>query len=78
MSYLPPVVVGLVDEQEDLVLSHEDLLAVLRDVLEVEGHVDVDLAAAGRRVGAGMVVVEQVMVMVVSAGERVAAGQRGS
>ena len=35
--------VGLVDEEEDLVLLHEDPLAVLGDVLEVEGHVDEDL-----------------------------------
>ena len=43
LSYLPPVMVGLVDEEEDLVLLHEDPLAVLGDVLKVEGHVDEDL-----------------------------------
>ena len=49
-SYLPPVVVGLVDEEEDLVLLHEDPLAVLGDVLEVEGHVDEDLLRVQRPV----------------------------
>ena len=42
--------VGLVDEEEDLVLLHEDALAVLGDVLEVEGHVDEDLLRVQRPV----------------------------
>ena len=50
LSYLPPVMVGLVDEEEDLVLLHEDPLAVLGDVLKVEGHVDKDLMRVQRSV----------------------------
>ena len=50
LSYLPPVMVGLVDEEEDLVLLHEDPLAVLGDVLKVEGHVDKDLVRVQRSV----------------------------
>ena len=50
LSYLPPVMVGLVDEEEDLVLFHEDPLAVLGDVLKVEGHVDKDLMRVQRSV----------------------------
>ena len=42
--------VGLVDEEEDLVLLHEDPLAVLGDVLKVEGHVDKDLMRVQRSV----------------------------
>lgn len=35
---LPPVVVGLADQQQDLPVSHVHLFAVLADVLEVERH----------------------------------------
>ncbi len=38
VSYLPPVLVGLADEQQQLPLPHEHLLPVLAQVVEVERH----------------------------------------
>ena len=42
---LPPIMVGLVDEEQDLALLHEDPVAVLRDVLEVVDDADKRLVA---------------------------------
>ena len=41
--YLPPVIVGFREEEQHLPLLHPDLLALLRDVLEViaDHHEDV-------------------------------------
>ena len=61
LSYLPPVMVGLVDEEEDLVLLDVDPLAVLGDVLKVEGHVDKDLVRVQRPVAVGVQVPVVVM-----------------
>ena len=53
--------IRLVDEEEDLVLLHEDPLAVLGDVLEVKGHVHEDLVRVQRPVALGVKVTVEVM-----------------
>ena len=55
--------VGLVDEEEDLVLLHEDPLAVLGDVLKVEGHVDEHLVRVQRPVAVTLMGVQVTMVV---------------
>ena len=38
--YLPPIVIGLVDEEQNFIFFHEYSLALLRDVLEVKADSD--------------------------------------
>ena len=38
--YLPPIMIGLVDEEQNFVFLHENALALLGDVLEVEADAD--------------------------------------
>ena len=52
-SYLPPVVVCLIDEQQDFILLHVDPFPIFRDVLKVEGHLNEDLMIASHPVAAG-------------------------
>ena len=40
LSYLPPVVIGLVDKKKNFVLSHDNLTPVLGHVVEVVSHLN--------------------------------------
>ena len=59
---MPPVMVRLVDEEQDFVLLHENLFPILGDVLEVKGDVDEDLST--RRSGSSSRMISNAVVVV--------------